>query len=53
MVYNVRQPPEKDIQWSDTGVAAANKFYKKFGTLIILHFKEFQKTDPNLENKLN
>ena len=24
-------PPEKDIQWSDTGVAAANKFLQKYG----------------------
>ena len=24
-------PPEKDIQWSNVGVAA-NKFYKEFGT---------------------
>ena len=25
-------PPEKDIQWSDTGVAASNKFLQNFGT---------------------
>ena len=24
-------PPEKDVQWSNTGVSSANKFYKKFG----------------------
>ena len=24
-------PPEKDVQWSDTGVASSNKFYKEFG----------------------
>ena len=24
-------PPEKDIQWSDVGVASANKFYKEYG----------------------
>ena len=24
-------PPEKDVQWSDTGVASANKFLQKFG----------------------
>ena len=24
-------PPEKDIQWSDTGVVSTNKFYKKYG----------------------
>ena len=29
-------PPEKDVQWSDIGVASANKFYKEFGILIIL-----------------
>ena len=25
-------PPEKDIQWTDSGVSSANKFYKKYGT---------------------
>ena len=24
-------PPEKDIQWSDNGVLAANKFLQKYG----------------------
>ena len=24
-------PPEKDIQWTDAGVASANKFLQKFG----------------------
>ena len=26
-------PPEKDIQWSDTGVASANKFLQKIWNL--------------------
>ena len=24
-------PPEKDVQWSDTGVDSANKFCRKYG----------------------
>ena len=24
-------PPEKDIQWSDSGVSSSNKFFKKYG----------------------
>ena len=35
-------PPEKDVQWSDTGVASANKFYKEFGILILLFQKKIQ-----------
>ncbi len=29
-------PPEKDVQWSDTGVASANKFLQKIWNLNIL-----------------
>ena len=28
-------PPEKDVQWSNIGVASANKFLQKFWDLII------------------
>ena len=24
-------PPDKDVQWSDTGVVASNKYLQKFG----------------------
>ena len=27
-------PPEKDVQWSDTGVSSSNKFLQKYGILI-------------------
>ena len=33
-------PPEKDIQWSDTGVLSANKFLQKFWVLTNLILKE-------------
>ena len=32
-------PPEKDVQWSDTGVASANKFLQKIWNLNYLIFK--------------
>ena len=35
MVYFIDSPPEKDIQWSDTGVAAANKFLQKIWNLNV------------------
>ena len=45
-------PPEKDIQWSDTGVAAANKFLQKIWDLNHSTLQRVsKKTDPNLENK--
>ena len=28
-------PPEKDIQWSDTGVSSANKFLQKIWNLNV------------------
>ena len=47
-------PPEKDIQWSDTGVTSANKFLQKIWNLnhSILNRKDV-KSDKKLENKLN
>ena len=43
MVYFIDSPPEKDVQWSDTGVASSNKFLQRIwnlGTII-------NKTDSN------
>ena len=37
-------PPDKDIQWSSTGVDSAINFYKKFGILITRSLKEKNKT---------
>ena len=47
-------PPEKDIQWSDTGVSAANKFLQKIWNLniSILNRKETM-TDNNEEKKFS
>ena len=33
-------PPEKDIQWSDTGVVASNKFLQKVWNLSLLILKK-------------
>ena len=45
-------PPEKDIQWSDTGVAAANKFLQKIWNLSfqIINRKD-KKISKEFENK--
>ena len=45
-------PPEKDIQWTDTGVSSANKFLQKIWDLNnkILNRKK-DKTDALVENK--
>jgi len=47
-------PPEKDIQWSDTGVAAANKFLQKLWNLnyLILNRQDCS-GDPEFEKKFN
>jgi len=47
-------PPEKDIQWSDTGVASANKFLQKIWNLnsIIINRKE-QMIDREFNDKFN
>ena len=46
-------PPEKDIQWSDTGVAAANKFLQKIWNLSlqIINRKD-KKISNEIEKKL-
>jgi len=47
-------PPEKDIQWSDTGVASANKFLQKIWNLNNLIFKRKSKIQNNdLSKKFN
>ena len=45
-------PPEKDVQWSDTGVPSANKFLQKIWNLnfLICNRKE-TKADKNKESK--
>ena len=45
-------PPEKDIQWSDTGVAAANKFLQRIWNLSfqIINRKD-KKISKKFENK--
>ena len=46
-------PPEKDIQWSDTGVSASNKFLQKFWNLINLSTNRKineKKCDKRIEN---
>ena len=46
-------PPEKDIQWSDTGVAASNKFLQKIWNLSSLIIKRPDKSsNENQESKL-
>ena len=44
-------PPEKDVQWSDAGVAASNKFLQKIWNLNLLILnreeKKIEKTDEN------
>ncbi len=45
-------PPEKDIQWSDTGVTSANKFLQRIWNLnFLVSTKKDQKTDKEREKK--
>ena len=49
-------PPEKDIQWSDTGISASFKFLQKLWSLnekIINNKKKFSKFDNELEKFTN
>ena len=47
-------PPEKDVQWSDTGVNSANKFLQKIYNLIHLILnKKDKKTYNEIDNKFN
>ena len=49
-------PPEKDVQWSDTGISASYKFLQKLWILhekIILNKKKYSEFDENLEKFTN
>jgi len=49
-------PPEKDIQWSDTGISASFKFLQKLWSLnekIINNKKKFSEFDEELEKFTN
>ena len=49
-------PPEKDVQWSDTGISASYKFLQKLWILnekIISNKKQFKKFDKDLEKFTN
>ena len=43
-------PPEKDIQWSDSGVSSANKFLQR---LWSLNFKILNRKEPKFNNSVN
>ena len=45
-------PPDKDVQWSDSGVASSNKFLQKIWNLniIILNRKQTKSNKKNEEN---
>ena len=47
-------PPEKDVQWSDTGVSSSNKFLQKIWNLnnVIIHRNE-PKSDKKKEIRFN
>ena len=47
-------PPEKDVQWSDVGVASSNKFLQKIWNLNIeIISREEKKIDKKLIDKFN
>tara|TARA_Y100000591_G_scaffold332581_1_gene370508 strand:+ start:2108 stop:4621 length:2514 start_codon:yes stop_codon:yes gene_type:complete len=47
-------PPEKDVQWSDTGVASANKFLQKIWNLnFLISIRKEIKADKDMEKKFN
>ena len=47
-------PPEKDIQWSDTGVSSANKFLQKIWNMnFLLSKREDKKSNKERENQFN
>ncbi len=47
-------PPEKDVQWSDTGVASANKFLQKIWNLNFIISKRIEKiSDKDLKKRFN
>ncbi len=45
-------PPEKDVQWSDSGVSSANKFLQKIWNLNYqISVRKEKETDQNLDRK--
>ena len=47
-------PPEKDVQWSDSGVSSANKFLQKIWNLNhSINNRKQNKVDKNLEEKFS
>ena len=47
-------PPEKDVQWSDSGVVSANKFLQKIWNLnYSISIRENKKSDKSKEIKFN
>ena len=44
-------PPEKDVQWSDTGVASAHKFLQRIWDLNYLIFNKTNETNNNDNEK--
>ena len=46
-------PPEKDIQWSDTGVSSANKFTKNLNLNIQIISRKENQTNQEMINKFN
>ncbi len=51
-------PPEKDVQWSDTGVSSSNKFLQKIWNLnqLVLNLKQTESSKEeikNFENKID
>ena len=47
-------PPEKDIQWSDSGVASANKFLQKIWNLnFTVNKREEKKVNKEIEKKFS
>ena len=40
-------PPEKDVQWSNTGVASANKFLQKIWNLNVISVRRTKKIDED------
>ena len=44
-------PPEKDVQWSEEGIAASHKFVQKLWTLHLKIMEEVEKDHPKDENE--
>ena len=44
-------PPEKDVQWSEEGIAASHKFVQKLWTLHLKIMEEIEKDHPQDESE--